>query len=229
MVSRSSVCRLVGLVGALAALALGACNYTEGQCVPRGQGGSPGAGGGPIVPGPGQGGFGDVPPEPQNAGDVAADPCNVTEGRNYYCSGVISCTKVSGDFSGPAQVQCAHDNTRQTAAAPGQALEILITACGKEHPGYSCAQNTLECGDQPRSVPASPRFLCNGGVTCTDSKGFTDGCTYNAEEVYADDAQDAADLLVEICEDNLHDKTGNNCDHGGFCCTQGSLTCNKAD
>ena len=57
---------------------LTACNYTEGQCWIDGESaGSVGAGGGPLVPG--WGGFGDVPPEPQGAGDPLPPDCNIVK------------------------------------------------------------------------------------------------------------------------------------------------------
>lgn len=53
-----------------------ACNYTEGECYPRGQGGGNAGVGGSIIVPDGAGGFGDVPPEPQGATDTPPD-CNI--------------------------------------------------------------------------------------------------------------------------------------------------------
>lgn len=64
----------------LAILGFTACNYTDGPCYRREDiegNGSNGAGGGPIVPG--QGGYGDVPPEPQDATDPPPVDCNLEE------------------------------------------------------------------------------------------------------------------------------------------------------
>lgn len=59
-------------IAGLAVSVLITCNYDEGECWIEGQGnGSVGAGGGPILPG--AGGFGDVPPEPQDAADPPPD------------------------------------------------------------------------------------------------------------------------------------------------------------
>jgi hypothetical protein len=59
----------------IALLVLAACNYDEGQCWIDGEGaGSDGAGAGPIVPG--TGGYGDVPPDPQDATDPRLADCN---------------------------------------------------------------------------------------------------------------------------------------------------------
>jgi hypothetical protein len=51
-----------------------ACNYDEGECWIDGQEAGGVGAGGPILP-PGTGGFGDVPPEPQDAADPPVD-CN---------------------------------------------------------------------------------------------------------------------------------------------------------
>jgi hypothetical protein len=61
---------------------IAACNYSEGDCYPRGQGdGNPSAGGGNIIPG-GVGGFGDSPPkQPQNATDPKIE-CNISDEDN---------------------------------------------------------------------------------------------------------------------------------------------------
>lgn len=62
-----------------------ACNYTEGECYPRGQGGGGvgagvGGAGGVIVPaGPGGSDSWDVPPKPQDASGPMAD-CNMMGG-----------------------------------------------------------------------------------------------------------------------------------------------------
>ena len=63
-----------------ALLDFAACNYTDGQCYRREDiegTGSDGAGGGTIVPG--WGGYGDVPPEPQDTTDPQPVDCNVEE------------------------------------------------------------------------------------------------------------------------------------------------------
>ncbi len=56
-------------------LGVTACNYTDGQCYLREDvEGSDGAGGGVIAPP--AGGFGDVPPKPQGAGEPQSFDCN---------------------------------------------------------------------------------------------------------------------------------------------------------
>lgn len=73
---------------ALATSFSNACNYDEGQCWLRSEddGQGAGVGGGPIGP-VGAGGFGDVPPEPQDATDPPpdCDPDDATE------LGAVSC------------------------------------------------------------------------------------------------------------------------------------------
>jgi hypothetical protein len=62
---------------AIAILLLTACNYDEGQCWLRSEDdGQGGVAGGPIVP-TGAGGFGDVPPKPQDATDPPPPDCNI--------------------------------------------------------------------------------------------------------------------------------------------------------
>lgn len=59
-----------------ALLVLAACNYDEGPCWIDEGAGSDGAGAGPIVPG--VGGYGDVPPDPQDA-DESNGACNAPQ------------------------------------------------------------------------------------------------------------------------------------------------------
>jgi hypothetical protein len=73
------------LVAAIILMGITACNYTVGECWPRGEGGGTGsesvaAGGGIIIP-TGVGGFGDAPPkQPQDATDPKQEiKCNSDE------------------------------------------------------------------------------------------------------------------------------------------------------
>ena len=64
----------------LGALSVAACNYTVGECYPRGQGdGSAGVGGGDVIliPSGAGGGLGAEPPEP--GGATGAIACNAPE------------------------------------------------------------------------------------------------------------------------------------------------------
>lgn len=101
-----NVARLVAAVLVVAAfLGFAACNYTEGQCYRREDiegSGTDGVGGGPIVPG--WGGFGDAPPEPQDATDPPPLDCNKTEqpdtgeGTTNSGSGEPDTTTATPDF-----------------------------------------------------------------------------------------------------------------------------------
>ncbi len=67
-------------IAALAAPSFAACNYTVGECYPRGQGdGSAGVGGGDVVliPSGAGGGLGAEPPGP--GGATGANACNASE------------------------------------------------------------------------------------------------------------------------------------------------------
>jgi hypothetical protein len=70
--------RRIMQIGAILALTLAACNYTEGQCWIDGEGdGNVGAGGRPVTPG--WGGYGDIPPKPQDVADPPPPDCNVVK------------------------------------------------------------------------------------------------------------------------------------------------------
>lgn len=212
----------------LLASAAAACNRTDGGCYPRGQGGLPdGSGGGPIIVGTGAGGLGEAPPgsEPQGADGDGADPCNAAEGKLLYCNGNTVCYLKNG----PGATGCHYVNVRRTEASQAQAVEKLVAECAALYPDHSCHPHDIVCGTQPVQHPPTlaATYSCNGGVTCTNEKGEVDGCSYNAEEVWADDEEDARWFLAENCEVQMHDKYGDNCDHGGMCCTPGSLTCHR--
>lgn len=71
------------LTASLFALAT-SCNYTDGQCYARGQGGlASGAGGQPVVVG-GPGGLGDIPGAPQGADEPTPPDCNIATQSPCY-------------------------------------------------------------------------------------------------------------------------------------------------
>lgn len=87
------------------ALALSGCNYTEGQCYPRGEGGGAIAAGvgGSLFPG-GAGGFGDVPPAPQETSGPMPPDCNVVPATpchqkclTDYEAAASKCTPAQGE------------------------------------------------------------------------------------------------------------------------------------
>jgi hypothetical protein len=225
----AGLCVLMGMLASA-----GGCNVTDGQCWVRGEGGAgsgQGVGGGVIIPG--QGGFGDVPPEPQEAGDgEEGDPCNAGQsGKTFTCNGDIVCYKpIPG---GTATSGCHYPLKRFVAASSEKLVADLLKKCQSEHPGSVCETDMLTCTDTP-----AVRYICNGGISCVDDKGQQDGCTVGgapsdpystlADEVYAYDEADGLNHLADLCEVLKHDKYGNNCANGGMCCVPGSATCNKA-
>ena len=83
-------------MAAFTAAAISACNYTVGECYPRGEGAGHGSegvgsGGGIIIP-TGVGGFGEAPPKQPQDGTSPSIPCNSDETENP-CRG-------SGDTAG---------------------------------------------------------------------------------------------------------------------------------
>jgi hypothetical protein len=207
-----------------------ACNYTDGACYERGHGGSnvAGVGGGPIVPG--QGGFGDVPPESQGAGDTP-DPCNAGAGKIYTCNGDIVCSKPN-QGGGNSTTGCHFAVKTFTAESAEKLVDDLLKKCQAENPTYACSSEELSCTDTP-----AKRYYCNGGISCVDDNGIHDGCNVGGEpsdpysslpgEVYASSDGEAFDHLADLCETLKHDKYGNNCAHGGMCCVPGSVACQK--
>lgn len=77
----------------LALLASASCNYDEGACWIDGEGdGNVGAGGGPIAPG--WGGYGDVPPQPQDTADPPPTDCALMGG---FSASLFKFTKTQED------------------------------------------------------------------------------------------------------------------------------------
>lgn len=113
-------------IAGLAAAA--ACNYTDGQCYPRGEvpGGGAGGQGGVIVPG-GPGGFGDVPPDPQDADDPPPD-CDMpdeTELSQVSCGRPnwgVECMILCGENGAPCRSQINHTITGKPV--------LLYKCCG---------------------------------------------------------------------------------------------------
>ena len=82
--------RVVRMV-AMATSTLTACNYDEGQCWLRSEDDVGGVGGGPIISS-GAGGFGDVPPEPQDASDAPPD-CTLAAEVRCASPGSTACVE----------------------------------------------------------------------------------------------------------------------------------------
>ena len=113
------------------ALGITACNYTVGECWPRGEGGGSSeavaAGGGVIIPG-GVGGFGDSPgKQPQKAGTSPPLDCNSDE------------TEAETETESPTE------NTCQTGSTPSDGTTITVCSdackgsCAKGVNGFSPA------------------------------------------------------------------------------------------
>lgn len=128
---------------ALAALALAACNRTQGECYPVGAGGTIGGGvGGGVINPVGVGGFGDQPTGGDP--DVGPDPCNASEGNLWLCRGEVTCTKPDSDDD--VVVICDHtDGVVEAGAGAGDAIAKLVKRCGKKHSDYSCSSSTMSC------------------------------------------------------------------------------------
>lgn len=168
-----------------------------------------------------------------DAVEVVVDPTGFEQSGTYMEDAAESCAGTGLD-------SCVYLGTYQAArcylsGAPGYAGEVLIhgSATLDEARARCDAQNGVGLKDEAAddctcrwyTEPLVTRYICSGNVTCVNAKNEYDGCNYNGWEVYADDEEDARDLLAEFCEIDMHDKYGNNCDHGGMCCTPGSLTC----
>lgn len=178
-----------------------ACNYDDGQCYVRGQGGSAGvgaaAGGGVIIPA-GAGGFGDSPkPKPQGSDDSVSPPACLS--ANSTCEKACLST-YEADYA-----FCGDDPTCQA-----QAYEVYQTCRGK------CAVEAAKEQD----------WVCAGYVACSraeDGKG--DGCSWAGEEFPGwfdcdNGGNDCQESLAEACEQVLHEGQG-----GSWLCDASGLTC----
>lgn len=135
-------------------LVFAACNYDAGECYLRGQEGG-GVGGG-VLPPVGVGGFGDVPPEPQDA----TDPANPCAKRTAECtltwkadSDVCKSKGTSGTCT--TLYQCDHSTLAEAQAAcdrtygPGSGVE----SCGScrwvtSASGKTCTDMFVDCQDK---------------------------------------------------------------------------------
>lgn len=170
-----SLLRACFAAGALALSAMAACNYTEGECYPRGQVpgdiGS-GAGGDVILPS-GAGGLGDAPPEPQNADDPPTPDCNIaTQSPCYekcladYEEAAANCTKIT---SVQERQQC-NDNAYS-------AYKNCRESC-QEKANQECDDKYQNCID-------------NGASSCQEREGGKTLCQRCWERCNAGDAPSA--------------------------------------
>lgn len=160
-------------VAAIAISGFTACNYTEGECHPRGQGGgSAGVGGGVIVPA-GAGGFGEVPPKPQDATDPPPPDCNIA--TQSPCN-----EKCLADYEAAA-AECGkieNDSLRTTCQDGALAsYEICRDNC-QQVANQECDDKYQDCVD-------------NGPSSCLDQEGGKTQCNRCWERCNAGDSPSA--------------------------------------
>lgn len=150
-----------------------ACNYTDGECYPRGAGyGSEGVGGTTTVSG-GAGGFGDVPPEPSQ--DIANPPpeCNIVS-------------------LSPCHEKCnAEDEARAIECAKIQD-EVLRRACqDSSHKTYKSCREQCEQGATQSCDSKYQDCQNTAPFSCTHSIGGQSQCQRCWERCNAGDAPSA--------------------------------------
>jgi hypothetical protein len=158
----------------VAVFALAACNMTVGECWIEGQDGQgSGAGGGVIVPS--QGGYGDVPPEPQGAGEpqppdcniVADTPCNEKCLKDYENAAAV-CGKLANNsdrLTCQSAAQVAYTTCRNNCQQQEKTCTDMYVAC--EDKGWPCTRQT----DWGMSLCAACRRDCQNG-----KEYYTDEC-----------------------------------------------------
>lgn len=157
----SKLLRITGVAVALST----ACNYDEGACWLDGQGdGAIGSGGGPIVPG--TGGYGDVPPTPQDASGPTPPDCNIVRDSlcnenclTKYEAAAAECAKIEIEAQRTAcqdnayaaykqcRAACASDPVEQCKKLCDKINEDCIARCPKGDKGCmnECNQQNGKC------------------------------------------------------------------------------------
>lgn len=142
---RRSVIRFVVGMVASAILGLGGCNYTDGPCYRRedivGQGGG---GGGLITPG--QGGFGDVPPRPQGAGEpqpVDCDDGTADDGASCGSAGTLTSAETLTYCNGACESKCPKDGVHGFSPSAFKFVTTVEDDGTGEAGGYQAAVATL--------------------------------------------------------------------------------------
>lgn len=136
-----------------------ACNWDTGECYPRDQAGA-GVGGNIITPA-GAGGFGDVPPEPQDATDPA-DPCGpqTAECTLTWKAGSDVCKEQGTTNICTTLYQCQHATLADAQAAcdrlygPSSGVE----SCGSCRWGSS---TNNDCYDKCDAIADKDREKCS--------------------------------------------------------------------
>jgi hypothetical protein len=138
-----------------------ACNYDTGECYLRDEGGA-GVGGSIITP-TGAGGFGDVPPEPQDATDPA-DPCSsqTAECTVTWKSGSAVCKQQGTASSCTTLYQGAHatldEAKKQCEKIYGVEIDSEAQSCGPCH--WATSANN-DCYDKCDAIADKAREKCN--------------------------------------------------------------------
>lgn len=132
---------------------LAACNYDTGECYVRGQEGA--GAGGTVVTQPGTGGFGDVPPKPQDAADLSADPCSAAISAECVVTWQHTCDSQGSGSScaTTAQYRCAHatleDAKKECERVLGVGTAFGAQSCGPCKWTTSANNDCLDlCKDQ---------------------------------------------------------------------------------
>jgi hypothetical protein len=150
-------------------LGLTACNFDAGECHLRSEEGA-GAGGGVITPA-GAGGFGDVPPEPQDATDPPPPECNIVKDSvcNEKCltdyeNEAAICGKITDDAqrttcndSAHARYKsCRNNCTQKENDCLDHCKDLCVeiwencdAGCGKDHVcKEKCIQKLIACNEK---------------------------------------------------------------------------------
>lgn len=147
---------------------LHACNYTEGMCHPRGEGGlGDGVGGGVISPN-GSGGFGDVPPQPQDASGPMPPDCNMVP--NDPCH-----QKCLTDYEETA-VKCAQIQEESVRRFCQEAAYQTYKAC------KDACQQSEDCKEQCKKQCDKIHDRCHADCTKNDP---TSSCHDTCNQEYS--------------------------------------------
>jgi len=134
---------LIGFFGVVSA-----CSYTEGQCFPEGEGGNnAGVGGGTISPN-GSGGFGNVPPKPQDASGPMPPDCMMVP--NDPCH-----QKCLSDYEEQA-VKCAQIHEESVRRLCQEAAYQTYKSCKD-----ACQSAHNDCYDKCDAIAEKEREKCN--------------------------------------------------------------------
>jgi hypothetical protein len=136
-----------------------ACNYTDGECYPRDPGGeNAGVGGSVIIP-TGVGGYGDVPPEPQDATGASEPPvCNAGEetpaGAEVRC--LVPGSETCVQQCHAIEAFCIHLATHPYSPSSGSGN---LDWCKGGWPSYTCSYQ-FSNGDNCTLIYPLGKWFC---------------------------------------------------------------------